>query len=357
MSASIFSHEQQIPDAATARKQNVALSELLQTLTVNSVLSSRGSVYLIDVGDASTIRDYLRLLESCRHTSIPVYQESGAASDDGEKTYVTILTPYRVLAHLFAAVKGFSARGSSNMSLLEMLETPLHKLIASDVSIEATDPPRLEASDSLLDLVRMLSAHHHVFVQRKDGSNDMVTQADLLHFFASERMRSDVAGKCSSVLRKRLRDIKAMAHSLFDDPNQPVSAAASRGACFTVGHTMSVQSALKIMYMHRVSSLAVLNEHNEWMGNIGVEQLCKLDETTAQMTTGEWCQWTREELSGDKDWIFSGEETIEDCLANNWLLQAKRLWILDNRTPTGTVSRSDLIMAFLPQPMSLDAEE
>ncbi|KAJ3025418.1 UNVERIFIED_CONTAM: hypothetical protein HDU68_007185 [Siphonaria sp. JEL0065] len=357
------------------------------------------SLPLVSVKQDTPLRDVLKLMAEKHLLAVPVYVES---EDLKQKKFTGIVSIMDVLAwtvfqKLFddlealntTAETGTQAKKFSDLDTEAdvYFSTPVSNLVG--YTAESSMSWTLHSTEPVSSLLQMITTppYHRMLIvdvdeavknvtfddedvpHGSDGCVVMVTQTDLLHFLFTYRdtispqslsiLLSSSIEKVERYAQKNIRNLR----NFDNDPNQlsTLQGAGERATrIITVPSTYTALAAFRIMYLHRVSAVAVVSPTTgQMVANLSASDLRGI---TADMESLEALLLPVFEFletksrnrgvdaikpdqlrSVTRDQVF--EEAIKVLLES----RIHRVWVEDEEEkPVGVLTMGDLLAYFVP---------
>ncbi|KAI9343639.1 hypothetical protein BDR26DRAFT_858451 [Obelidium mucronatum] len=402
------------PVIAAAAKE---VYESLNAIPIATLLAHKRSrqpnniaLPLISVHQDTPLRDVLKLMADKQLLAVPVYIES---TDLKQKKFIGIVSIYDVLAwtvfqKLFDDLEALNTAAETGTSFKKFRDldteadvyfsTPVSNLVG--YTAESSMSWTLHSTEPISSLLQMITTppYHRMLIidvdeavrnvtfddedvpTGGDGCVVMVTQTDLLHFLHTYRdtisptsisllLKSSIE-KVEHFAQKNVRNLT----SLENDPNQiltPKSKASTdvtTTRIITVPSTYTALAAFRIMYLHRVSAVAVVSpKTGQMVANLSASDLRGL---TADMESLESLllpvfeylesrSKSRgvDQIKADQLRCVSREMVFEDAVKIVLESRIHRVWVEDEEEkPVGVLTMGDLLAFFVPLGVNAEKE-
>ncbi|KAJ3294666.1 hypothetical protein HDU79_010624 [Rhizoclosmatium sp. JEL0117] len=363
--------------------------------------SPDNSLALVSVDEATPLRDVLEIMAEKNIQAVPVYKlEPSNEGGRGEKRFTGIVSIYDVLAwtvfqKLFDDLEELntgSQTGTTSKRFLDLdkeadlyFSTPVETLVG--FTAESSCSWSLHSTEPLTSLLQMITTppYHRMLIVDVDRAVQsvtfdeddvphggdacivMVTQTDLLQFIYDYR---DSINEISfnNLLRAPIEQVELFAkenlrslRNMDVDPNQLSTAAGSqKSSVVTVPASYTALNAFRVMYLNRVSAVAVVSDNGgQIVANLSATDLKGM---TADMESLESLLMPVFEFLETKSKSRGVDQIKADqlrCVGKGQVLetaievlkadQIHRVWIQDEEEkPVGVLTMGDILSFFVP---------
>ncbi|KAJ3071684.1 hypothetical protein HDU98_004943 [Podochytrium sp. JEL0797] len=358
------------------------------------------SLHLIAVEHHTPLRDVLKVLNENSILAVAVFVE-----DEEGKKYTGIVSIYDVLAwtvfqKMFDDLEkldtpsndtpsnqGPTAKGFTDLNdqAEAYFSTPVKQLIG--YTAESSMSWTLHSTEPVSSLLQMITTtpYHRLLVDDldqstkvievgdknaadKDGCIVMITQSDLLDFLFTSRVTispNAMTHLLSSSIQSAQHYSKAyLPRSTHRNPdldlNQPTTMTPHKPNIITVPSTFTALAAFRVMYIHRVSAIAITDPvSGEMVANLSASDLRGITADMASLESFLLPVFSfleargrgPESVQADQVRDVNGRQSVENAV--NLMLRdhIHRVWVVeegDGDKPVGVMTMGDMLNLFVP---------
>ncbi|KAJ3113496.1 hypothetical protein HDU96_003319, partial [Phlyctochytrium bullatum] len=386
------------PSTALNETLSKAAHEVLKTLhniPIASLLNHRkhrrqqqqASPQLVAVPAEEPVRSVLQILAFNDILAVPVYRLMPEPKDG--KEFMGIVSVFDICAWtVFQKVfdKMEKAGEKSQLAFFERwseieeemdvyFNTPISEIIG--YTAESSVSWTLHSTDPMSSLLQMLLNYHRILIIDDEAivasalaenpdpipgsSVVMVTQMDLVAWLLDNR---DVVAPHASttVFSTPVYEVSERVKKIHprDDPNQPLGSnrASGRGVV-TVPDTFTAIQAFRVMYLHRVTAVAVVDGNGGLVANLSASDLRGI--TADKESLGALLlpvftfleahtHRTPQQIKGDQIRVVKPSETLSTAVKCMVRDRIHRVWVQGaHDKPIGVVTLTDVVSAFIPE--------
>lgn len=369
--------------------QKVPISQLIQHKR-----STRGFSSLVAVHESTPLSDALSTLKTANILAVPVYMVP--PNEPSGKVFTGIVSVSDILAwtvfqkmfdDMTKVEKDVESEFQNYLDTIQE-ETEFFKTRVGDLvgrSRESSESWTLHSGDPVSALLQMMTtAQYHrvliiddealgastvdddggVNVPPSGSSLVMVTQTDLIQYlhqafpehseFPVDAMKTLLGMECGEVAQLAVRRMPAE----LVDPNQVARphGTAAKPKVLTVRDDVSALNAFRTLFMHRVSSLAVVNDKGGLVANLSVSDLRGMTMSNLETLLDPVFSFlesesrTKEQIKSDQLRVVSEQDTLNTAMKIMLDSHIHRVWILGEQdVAKGVVTMTDALSVFVPE--------
>ncbi|KAJ3387832.1 hypothetical protein HDU92_001784, partial [Lobulomyces angularis] len=364
---------------------NTALSPLsskLSKIKIQDLINKKNKV-LISINEDASIEKALELLQKYDILALPVYKWNL----DKVKEFIGIISIYDILANTvfqkFFDLIDKCENSLDNLSFKTYLQVVKEEDLFFNIKVknilgctyESQESWVLHSSESLTNLLEMFTKnnYHRILIfddekfenSEKNELNEtaefytILTQTDIINFIFSNKSNFDLSSaEYDRIFNKEIKSLMELKkkNSLTDaeDPNQVSSNSINdRGIkVVTVQEEFSALNCFKVLYLHRVSAVAVVNAKGELIANLSASDLRGMTKERMEdllLPVFDFLEKTSSKRGIKKvrpDQIISvtDDELVTKVLDTMISKDLHRVWVVDDRDiPVGSFTQSDFL--------------
>ncbi|KAJ3219443.1 hypothetical protein HDU67_001274 [Dinochytrium kinnereticum] len=352
-------------------------------------------VELVSVSEEEPVRGVLQILASNDILAVPVYRIPGEGQEG--KEFVGIVSIYDIMAwSVFQKVFDKMESASDDSQTAEFkrwieieedtntyFNTPIGEIVG--YTAESAVSWTLHSSDPLSSLVQMLLKYHRMLIIDDDAivasvladkpnpipgsAVVMVTQTDLVAWLLDHR---DVIAPqaTTTILSTPVYEICERVQQIQrrDDPNQVIRPDVIKGSTSNLGSkiqnvvmvpdSFTAIAAFRVMYMHRVGAVAVVDAHGGLVANLSASDLRGI--TADRESLGALLMpvfsylETRthrnpDQIKADQLRVVTPRDRLSTAVKTMVDSKIHRVWVQGaNDRPVGVLTLTDVVSAFIP---------
>lgn len=343
----VESQPTQAPVEATRKEDETTFEPaktILKDFDLSSIkLSEIAKHDCIKVYPTTSLSEALHAMKKNRVSCLLIY-------DKVEKKYIGAVDCFAIMAYISSetTLKELLTRGE--IEKINYEKVPVSELMQLTMETEflwAFEP------DNTLDAIMepLCKGVHRVTVNKIKGHPEkrrIISQRDVLEYLYKWSEQQKATGKSVPFLDSNIRDLGL-------DDKSPVECVDAETPAIEAFHRM---------YKNKVLAVAIKNESGALVGNLSVNDLLNLNKNEklpyiflpSQLFLREIHRKDPAALSARAPVTVSAKDTLFEVMGKLVRTHLRRVWVIENNTPVGVITLSDIIAKFSKQNATLIAK-